>query len=374
MFRRILCGVVALSVSSCSSVPSFDLTANGPPFAPAGPKVASLVANLKCELFEAANSQQMLPRYFDDPSLQQHYDQSVPGQEGRYPDPKRLFTLKNLFEEIEYVGEAQFELDVQQTAGIAPSANFIHPYTAATNLTLSVGGNLSEQAHRYTYLYFSIDFERLVKSPPYDGVNREGPLAYFAATEPPQKGTETPSVPCGGRTELGGTLGIQESLSYYFITGDMNDIAVFETPPAAGKAASPSAATKIPATGAQYVVGQIQAQMDFTITAGVNGGPNWTLTHFKGPAAGTLPFLSFSRVVKDTLLLTFIPVCIRQKYKPLNTSAPYKYVPELVEGTPRWANYLPPCSTIGGAGKSNALGAAHNYNLINAKGLVPLSL
>lgn len=219
-----------------------------------------------------------------------------------------------------------------------------------------------------------------MKSPPYKDVpyedvpDKEGPLAHFAPAPGAPQGTDQPSVPCGGRTELGGRLGIQESLSYHFITGDMNDIAVFETPPpppSPGTSAPSSKPLKIPSTAVQYVIGQIQAQMDFTITSGVNGGPNWTLANFKGPT-GSLPFLSFSRIVKDTLLLTFIPVCIRQKYKPSKGSAPFKYKPELVEGTPRWANYLPPCSRIAADSKINALGAAHTSNEINSRGVIPL--
>ena len=46
---------LSLFVASCN-VPPYDLTVFGPPSAPAGPKVAALLANLKCELWLDANN------------------------------------------------------------------------------------------------------------------------------------------------------------------------------------------------------------------------------------------------------------------------------------------------------------------------------
>jgi hypothetical protein len=352
--RRILCIVISIGIGGCSSVPPYDLTVHGPPSAPAGPKVAALLANLKCELHDAANSQEVIPRYYDDPSLAQHYDPSVPGYKPsiRHADPQSWFTLKHLFEEIEYVGEAQFELDVSSTPGVSSSVSFINP---TPNLTLSVNGSLSEEAHRNIQINSSIDFERLVASPPFrSGRNMEGPVASFAPTLEEPSGSSAPSVPCNGKSELGGFLGLQEDLTYHAITGDMNDLSVW---PSAGTVSKLSSSDF-----SQWGVDVIAIQIDFTVTSGLSGGPQWTLTRFTGPN-GSSGLANFSRAVKDTLTLTILPICIRQKYRATNRTPPYNYVPEFIEGTPRWANFLPPCE-IGQSLKGQAVSTARTLNIL----------
>jgi hypothetical protein len=60
------------------------------------------------------------------------------------PSKDREITLRNLFEGIEYVAQAQFLRDVTDMDSLNPSMNFIVPFeaaaAAATNFTLSVGG------------------------------------------------------------------------------------------------------------------------------------------------------------------------------------------------------------------------------------------
>jgi hypothetical protein len=352
--RFIICLIVGASVAACS-VPPYDLTVNGPPTAPAGPKIAALLANLKCELYVAANDQHVIPRYYDDPSIKVHYDDpTIPGH-SRDPNPDRWFTLRNLFQEIEFVGEAQFQLDVTSTPSGAISTNFINPYTASSNLTLAVAGSLSDAAHRNLGIYSSIDFERLVESPPYPGVkNTEGPVATFLP------GEKDPSEPCGGHTELGGFLGLQEDLTYHAITGDMNDLSVWPAKNSTVKISSTDFFSK-------WGVDAIQITIDFTITSGINGGPTWTLTRFKGPTGGS-PFIGYTRAVKDTLTLTIIPICIRQMYRAANKTAPYHYIPELIEGTPRWGDFLPPCAQSQSQLKPLAVSTARTYNIIKTNG------
>jgi hypothetical protein len=133
-------------------------------------------------------------------------------------------------------------------------------------------------------------------------------------------------------------------------------------------------------------------------------GPNWTLATLKGPnvsgqgGVNGSGLLNGSRFAKDTLTLTVIPVCIRQKYFPekwktltasglkaaassgtpamtvtptgdggfkvkpdepkkneLPVEYPMTYTPEMMWGTPHWANYLPPC--LSAAGQANIAGA-----------------
>ena len=161
---------------------------------------------------------------------------AVPGQE-HHPhssNPERWFTLENLSEEIEFVGEAQYQLDVTSTPSLNASTNFIRPYAGSASLTLAVNGSLSEAAHRNLVIYSTIDFERLIKSPPHRGArDTEGPVAKFAPTPEERTGAAVPTVPCNRGTELDGFLGLQEDLTYHAITADMNDLSVW--PAATGR-------------------------------------------------------------------------------------------------------------------------------------------
>jgi hypothetical protein len=62
--------------------------------------------------------------------------------------------------------------------------------------------------------------------------------------------------------------------------------------------------------------------LNFTINLDLNAGPNWTLAKFKGPNASSQGgtngsgLANVSRLAKDSLILTVIPICIRPKYFP----------------------------------------------------------
>lgn len=50
--------------------------------------------------------------------------------------------------------------------------------------------------------------------------------------------------------------------------------------------------------------------VDFTLIHGLNGGPNWSFTRFKGPAAGgSTPLLAAMRTKTDSLAITFVATC-----------------------------------------------------------------
>jgi hypothetical protein len=154
-------------------------------------------------------------------------------------------------------------------------------------------------------------------------------------------------LPCTEWAELGGDLKLKETLATPLIAHGMTDISAL-TPleaPSPGTTPGGIALGPIPVPST-YSFGVISTQIDFTIIEGINGGPTWTLVYFKGPSPSTGLF-NFSRQVKDQLILTFVPVCIRQKYWTDNISPPYEYSPEMIEGTPPWANLLPPCGGIG---------------------------
>jgi hypothetical protein len=352
-------------------VPSFDIWGDNSKVAPAGPKVASLMVNLKCELRNAANSDEPLTKYYDE----RQSDGSPKMDDRIVNDPDRAYNLKNILSEIEYVADAQLTLDVTGGAGFTPGITFTKPYHGAVGLlpatgaALSVGGQLSDSAHRNVTMDLSIDFARLIASPPPPGVpDQDPPLA---------RELNSCMTPASG-TDLGGYLGLKEVMATALTSLTMHDIGIFPQDklqktssgpvtdqakvagagaPAAGGAKATVAGippTNDPNSKGQYTFGMFTTQIDFTVTENINGGPTWVLSYFKGPGGGTNGLVNAGRVVKDTLLITFVPVCIRQKYPvQFQTGVRYEYnIPAtkhapkrdvMVVGTPGWANYLPPC-------------------------------
>jgi hypothetical protein len=372
---------------------------------------------VKCELWEAANSTEPLPYYEDIPALTVR----------EFPqDPERNFNLKNLFTEVEYIADYKLTLQVTDTGAVNPSANFIKNYAAPmTNLALAVGGQISDQGDRFIDLYQSVDFARLVASPENPLFARDVTVPGFPPfkfPKPPSRLARPPyasaedTSPCSHGQALAGNLGLKEALASYAISARMQDIAVLLNP----NPTSPSGGTLYgqpsPLSSFNgYAFGQMDTQVDFTLTLDVNGGPNWTLITFKGPnvtgAGGSNGngLVNVSRLVKDTLIITVMPVCIRPKYFPKewehvtadklvpgtapvpqyaakivgtvkegNISAevqakqqvapqlplhyPVEYTPPMFYGTPIWANYLPPCLSAAGQAALGAAQAAARTN------------
>ncbi|WP_143565699.1 hypothetical protein [Sinorhizobium fredii] len=134
----------------------------------------------------------------------------------------------------------------------------------------------------------------------------------------------------------------------------MNDISVWPK-----NASNPGAGDQ--GVGGKYSAGQIHAVIDFTTSANISGGPTWSLTNYEGPGKN---LLSATRVAKHQLIFTFIPICIRNKHRQVTAVPPFQYSPELPHGTPRWANFLPSCSSSKAAlTKANALQSAHDVNV-----------
>lgn len=339
---RVAIAIAIVALTGCSGLPRLDLQGDINAAAPVGPKVASLVANLKCELWNAANSELPLDFYKDQPSLPKRKNDGG----------TRAFTLHNIFTEVEYVGEATFTLDVIQTGAFNPSVsvtNWLGPAAGkfpATSQVLAVGGQYSEAAHRYITLETSVDFARLVGSP-------RDPRYRGPGTEPSPAAAPAPCDGKGG--ELKGSLGMTETLATGLIEAAMTDISVFPRDEAKVDGNTPlpkSAPVQLPTT---YSFGQISGQVDFTIIEDVNGGPNFIYKFVTFPGTGgSNGLLNFQRQVKDTLVVTFVPVCIRQRYYTKSTKqVPFEYTSlaeppleqPMVEGTPGWANYLLPCDT-----------------------------
>jgi len=56
-------------LSGCTNVPAFGLTPTETTYGSPIVRVASIMANLKCELYEPANSHEEMPQFRNDPSL-----------------------------------------------------------------------------------------------------------------------------------------------------------------------------------------------------------------------------------------------------------------------------------------------------------------
>ncbi len=419
-------GLLACMLAGCGLPPLVLWEDASLAVAPSGPSVAALVANIKCELWQAANDTTELPYYEDVPELPLH-------PPSKHPAIDRVFNLQNLFVEIEYVADYKLTLQVTDTGALNPSANFIKNLPAAgTNLSLAVGGQVSEQADRFIDIYQSVDFARLVSSP-------ENPRYTEVRMLPGHKDKPFPQLsdrlakrpddanasPCDHGALLGGRLGLKEALATYAISARMQDVAVLLTPGSGSSSGGTLFGQQISLTGFNgYALGQMDTQIDFTVLLDVNGGPEWSLATFKGPTvtgaggANGQGLLNFSRQAKDTVLVTVIPVCIRPKYFPkdwlkygaqqlangpqtkptastvkgtlnggnidakitqdqsggeknvLSLHYPIEYSPEMFFGTPVWANYLPPClSPAGQAALAAAPSAARMNNQLQSLGI-----
>lgn len=423
MFGRLFARLVLpLTLSGCGLPPLVLLEDPSLQIAPSGPSVAALLANVKCELWQAANDTTELPYYEDTIYLnERHFAEN----------PNCTFNLKNLFTEIEYVAELKLTLEVTDSGAFNPSANFIKTLPAPmTNLTLAVGGQFYDSADRVFDLYQSVDFQRLVASPVhplYKSGLKVGkyPPFTFTKPEPPQArgpyrivaGDTSDPSPCDHGLGLHGRLGLREALATSAIAARMQDVAVLVS---TGGSSSGTVYGQIPQLSAfnGYAFGEMDTTINFTINMDINAGPNWTLTSFKGPnvasegGANGLGLVNFSRWAKDLLILTVIPVCIRQKYfpkqwihlkeselQPVTSSSPsftgtldgnvkngaiaaslsvvpstskktlptikfpVEYDPPMDYGTPIWANYLPPCLSPQGQAALAAAPAAAKTNL-----------
>lgn len=376
IYRGLATFALALTfLNGCTTVPDLVARPGDNKVVPAGPKVVSLIANVKCEFWSAAHDSTVLPIYRDIPGLREK-------EFAKTATTDRLFTLQNLFQEIDFIAEAQLTLDVTANSAASPSLNFITPYaTPATNFTLAVGGQLSDAVHRSITLYTSVDGERLIGSPK-DARYGDIDITPVANDNPMADGGS-----CGGGSELGGNLGLKETVATGLIAQSMNDVAVFQKSQK-GPDGKPGEVTvdgvTAPSQFTSYAFGQVGTQVDFTITEGGSAGPNWTLTDFKGPNGSSASLFSLNRVVKDTLIVTILPVCIREKYYPKNwdktdpsfdpkaaqaVAYPMEYTPEMVRGTPRWANYLPPCNSPQGIAAKLADPEKARLNNLSIQGL-----
>jgi len=357
---RALANLIALIsiFACCGCVPSFELFGgSGPANIPSGPKISDLLDNVACELAEAAQSEAPIPVRAP--------DRAFAGNP--LNEPQETFSLRDELDAIRYAAVATYTLDVTNLQAISPSVNFINPLaTAMTNFTLSVGGQLSEQEHRNITLNETIDFERF------------------------SQGHGLPQSSCakrGRRSELGGDLQLSEILSMGLMANVQNEVAlcpniflsrqklhkddkpVSAPPPPLGNLCKDGETGVVPTALGQQVAGSAQygvfgSIIDFTIVEGANGGPNWTLVHFKGPIAssgGSQPgLLNVSRTVKDTLNISFVPLCVQDDAIKNYYNSHHKQVPFPIWAT---ASQLGNCKDLTSYGLSIILYNAINNNI-----------
>lgn len=367
---------------SCTTIPRFVINRDDSPIkiggkdsahtvsdaAPAGPKVASLIANLKCELWLAANSKKILPFYKDDLSLE---------TKNHLTDVDHSYALKNIFAEIEYVAQATLTLDVVDVGAFNPLAVLTKPMAPqmgvypATSQVLSVGGTVSESPHRYIQINQSIDFGRLVE--PAKGSDELVNPGDVARAADPTKGGICGN-PAAKGPELQGDLGLEETLASGMIAATMNDTSVF--PSMADPKNMTEHGVQAPiAVSTNNTFGLISAQIDFTVVENFNGGPTWVTRYFKGPGGNNNGLVNLNRQVKDQLLITFVPVCVRLK-GTINPKIPGRYEYDaagitMADGTPSWANYLLPCSDPALPNDARAQAATIGRSLNNTLLLLP---
>jgi hypothetical protein len=248
----------ALLASSCSFLPSFNFFSP----LPVGPKtvtptVNQYIENVQCEIVR------MMPDSMDQTSD---------------PEELREKTLLNSFFNKHYVMYINLTIDKTNSQTLTPSFNILSPIAPLVanmipmiTFTTVVGGQAAGIQHRNVNITATYDID-----------------PEFISDE--QKKT---CADYGKFYGLGGNLGLKEivlagmdsaypthpffpsvtdSSSRYVCKeknkGDCNDIT---------KVVPPGFSTAAPA---------FANTTDFTVQAGLNGGPNWTLQTFKGPIAG----------------------------------------------------------------------------------------
>jgi hypothetical protein len=173
----------------------------------------------------------------------------------------------------QYVVSATLTLDVTNTEGLSPSLSYISPLAVTgTAFTSTVGGQLIGTQHRNISKTFTLDLEEEI-------------------SEEHKTACQNRKLTSGIQGDLGlGEIisaGLQQSTEdeYYFVF------------PKTTTGNPPVTKIALPTFG---------STIDFTVVYGLSGaGPNWTLTHFRGPGG----LVGLTRSNKDTLVVSFSPAC-----------------------------------------------------------------
>ncbi len=265
--------ILGASLSGCAGLPGLqDLESPPSKIAasksePDGPTLAMLVAHIQCELSKAYEASK---------------DPNTP-----------------------YLAEVNLQIDAVENSAIAPALSYINPYSTPTyNFTLAVSGQIGRMNHENITYYFPVVFDDMQ----FD--------ASKACAEP------------GGKTLDAGTTLFKPERA---IKGDIGlTDAVFTAIQARKATVFQQDTQKFDPVTPPDILGFV-ISTDFTVTRSVGGGPNWTLMHFKGPGgggssggsggsgssggsggggggSGQQNLLSWSKVAKDSLIVSFVPI------------------------------------------------------------------
>lgn len=247
----------SIFLAGCASTPSFESWNNLPRSAssglqpdPAGvPTVSDVVDKIQCELLETVQ------------------------------DPNAAFAP---LREDAYVADLVFTLQVTDNDAVNPSLSYITPFTAvaSTSRNLGINGQYSVQSDRIITLSVLLDLDA-------------EHLQQTRLKDCDSLGKSTGSGFRGGlRLKEILLEGLRHRVDNDFLFPLVSD------PPSAK-------IDNVQALGYQSLVPTFGSTIDFTVTYGVGGGPNWTLAHFAGPTGSSGSLLSYSHTGKNTLVLTF---------------------------------------------------------------------
>lgn len=192
-----------------------------------------------------------------------------------------------------YVASATLTVDAVHNQDFNAAFGFPVPLSPTTSRSMALGGVFSGQQHRQITVNFSVDVVKLAEH----------------------------KASCGEHTSIKGDLAL---------LGIMYD-GVSTVTETNTKYAHIKQDDKKPVPQGYGVFTSV---VDFTITGGLNGGPNWTLTKFKGPGD---KLLGFKRTAYDKLLISFAPACTPNVKDPKNA-----------------LDYLPSCESLAREAREDA--------------------
>jgi uncharacterized membrane protein YgcG len=307
-FQSGFVGAWAIAIlAGCAPAPLELFSDNKP--GDSGPTINQVILHIDCELESAVNSTAY--------GGLAHVDPIPPA--GTNPSNEPLGQLAR----YEFIGQATLTVDVTDTESLTPSTSFISPYApippsmmSTTNLTLTIGAQLNGTQHRAVTTTLQFDLNKFVENEN-DATFTQYKKAWPKSECPIVQGTH-PNVPFDG-TAIKGDLGLTEALEDGLMSiGANGQYGVLQAVVPVNQNGPPNPTT-------------FTSQTDFTVVEGLNGGPNWTLVHFKGPGGGggggtgggasggsssgssmgggSQGPINFNRQAKDTLLIGFTPRC-----------------------------------------------------------------
>ena len=259
MIKRLFLGLASAAlVSGCSTLPYFG----GWPSKPddvVGPTVNDVVKHIQCELASLL----------------------VGREDHTMSDDDRKAIAE--FRDYQYVALSVLTLEVTDTQAFAPNINVVEPYLrAGTSRVVALGGSYGGTQKRVMTMTFTIDLD-------------------------PNKANENFNEKCKGYVTCAdgivGNLGLREIV----LSGvKPRKGFFFENTPKTDNFNKPVPNPVRPAFG---------STVEFSIARTIAGGPTFSLTYFKGPAAsGNL--LSAGKTNKDSLVISFSSAGLRGKMTP----------------------------------------------------------